>query len=192
YWRPLIRGINDTDAHIEKAAQLSNFAHATAFTGLFLREEIRAHLRGLGLEDVYADVARRKVMPQELERRILSRSKASKLFRKTSCAVAHAWSTHDYNGHVGLPDLCDICPPEQVRRCKAAFVRPKLEEVLRLASIAGLDVEAVTVEDDRIFVSNSSEEQRYFLQHSLNFQVHDRAHPHTPGRHGRAEIGWTT
>ena len=83
-------------------------------------------------------------------------------------------------------------PPEQVRRCKAAFVRPKLEEVLRLASIAGLDVEAVTVEDDRIFVSNSSEEQRYFLQHSLNFQVHDRAHPHTPGRHGRAEIGWTT
>jgi len=36
----------------------------------------------------------------------------------------------------------------------------------------------------------ASEQPRYFLQHALGFQVHDAAHPHLPGHHGRAEIGW--
>ena len=42
-----------------------------------------------------------------------------------------------------------------------------------------------------IVVENSTEQQRYFIQHATGFQVHDRAHPHLPGRHGRSEEGWT-
>jgi hypothetical protein len=29
------------------------------------------------------------------------------------------------------------------------------------------------------------------MQHTLNFQVHDREHPHIRHQHGRAELGWT-
>jgi hypothetical protein len=44
----------------------------------------------------------------------------------------------------------------------------------RAAIVRGLDVE----------------QPRYFLQHALQFQVHDVRHPHHANRHGRADIGW--
>ena len=40
YWRPLVPGLNDTDAHIASARELSRFAHAVVFTGLFYRAQI--------------------------------------------------------------------------------------------------------------------------------------------------------
>ena len=42
YWRPIVPGLNDSDEHIEQARELSLHAHATVFTGLFFRDEIRA------------------------------------------------------------------------------------------------------------------------------------------------------
>jgi DNA repair photolyase len=41
YWRPIVPGLNDTDAHLARAMQLSAHAHATVFTGLFYRDQIR-------------------------------------------------------------------------------------------------------------------------------------------------------
>ena len=72
YWRPIVPGLNDTDAHLGAALELSGHAHATVFTGLFYRDQIRDYYRKHGLPEPYSDAARRKILPEQLERRILT------------------------------------------------------------------------------------------------------------------------
>lgn len=190
YWRPLIAGLNDTDQHIDRALTLSNLANATVFTGLFHREEIREYFRQAGVPDIYPEVARRKILPAETERRVIDAFVGRPLFRKTSCGVGYAHGVVDYNGHFGIQEICDICPRNQFARCAAAHRKPDVSIVSELAALADLSVDHVSINDRRIEVSGSTEQQRYFIQHSLNFQVHDQNHPHLYGRHGRAGFGW--
>jgi DNA repair photolyase len=190
YWRPLIAGVNDTTQHLERACHLSDHADATVFTGLFHRDEIRKHFRAAGVADLYPEVARRKILPRDVERRVLAALAGKALFRKTSCGVAFAHGIADYNGHYGIREICEICPAAQLARCASAHRRPDIKTVQYLAQMAGLDIGSISVDDRRIEVCGSSEQQRYFVQHSLNYQVHDRSYPHLPERHGRAEFGW--
>lgn len=190
YWRPLISGINDSDEHIERARQLSSLADATVFTGLFHRQEILDHFRSIGVPDLCQEVARRKVFPSELEQRVLERFGPGPLFRKTSCGVAFAHGEADYNGHFGIPEICDICPAKQLAICAREFERPDPARVAELATKVGLDPSRIEIEEGRAIVEGSSEQQRYFMQHALGFQVQDRALPHFPKRHGRSEEGW--
>lgn len=190
YWRPLIAGLNDTDEHIARALELSKLADATVFTGLFHRAEIREHFRIAGVPDLYPGIARRKILPAETERRVISAFADQPLFRKTSCGVAYAHGIADYNGHFGIREICDICPPEQVERCASEHRKPDHAHVTKLAALAQLRTDHISIDDRRIEVSGSTEQQRYFIQHTLNYQVHDRSHPHLYGRHGRAEVGW--
>ncbi len=190
YWRPVVAGLNDSDERISQARELSTLADATVFTGLFHRKQIRAYLRSIGVEDLYQETARRKVMPRDVERRILARFGNVAIFRKTSCGVSYAHGISDYNGHYGIPCICDICPTGQVSLCKTAHRKPTRSKVLRLLARAGIQTRNIEIVDGRILVEGSTEQQRYFVQHSLGFQVHDRTHPHFPQRHGRAEEGW--
>ncbi|MEE1770351.1 tyrosine-type recombinase/integrase [Streptomyces sp. JV185] len=92
-------------------------------------------------------------MPEAAERRILDvfEQEASwgALFRKTSCGVAYAHGEADYNGHYGIRELCDICPPEQIAKCEAAWVQPDLKAVTREARELGAtgEVEVIPVPD---------------------------------------------
>jgi DNA repair photolyase len=190
YWRPLIASLNDTDDHISRALELSKLADATVFTGLFHREEIRQHFRFVGVPDLYPEIARRKILPAETERRVTAAFAGKPLFRKTSCGVAYAHRIADYNGHFGVREICDICPPEQIERCASEHRKPNLSRVKELAALAHLRTDDISIDDRKIELSGSSEQQRYFIQHTLNYQVHDRSHPHLYGRHGRAEVGW--
>lgn len=196
YWRPLVPGLNDSPKHLASAARLSTVADATVFTGLFLREEIAAYYRERGLPLPYDETARRKIMPEATEQRVLAAFRklgGGPLFRKTSCAVSYIHGLPDYNGHVGIRELCDICPAPQLARCDGAHQRPS---PLQLAAAAeGLpelrELQVVDITERAVIVTGlASEQPRYFLQHALGFQVHDAGHPHRPGRHGRAEIGW--
>ena len=155
-----------------------------------IERKIRAYFRSIGVADLYGEVARRKIIPREVEERIVAQFSGAPLFRKTSCGVAYAHGIADYNGHFGIREICDICPAKQVTRCKAAHRTPERQRVLDLAKTAGIETERLDVESGRILVSGSTEQQRYFIQHALQFQVHDKALPHFPGRHGRAEEGW--
>jgi DNA repair photolyase len=193
YWRPLVPGLNDSQADLALAAELSRSAHATVFTGLFFRAQIRAYYRRLGLPEPYAEPARRKILPAELDRRVVDffarHAGGAALFRKTSCAVAHAHGLPDFNGHFGIRELCDICPSVQQRRCGAGFRRPDVDEVAAVA--AGLGATSPPVVTERAVITAGLDEQaRYFLQHRLRYQVHDAALPHQVGRHGRADTGW--
>jgi DNA repair photolyase len=196
YWRPLVPGLNDSPRHLAQAAALSGSADATVFTGLFFRDEIAAYYRANDLPTPYGETARRKIMPETLEQRVLAAFRehgGGRLFRKTSCAVSYAHGLPDYNGHFGIRELCDICPTAPLALCAAARQVPTVEQVTQAAKAlpeaAGLQVMDIT---DRAVVVNGlpSEQPRYFLQHALGYQVHDAAHPHRPHRHGRAEIGW--
>ncbi|MFE7276885.1 radical SAM protein [Streptomyces sp. NPDC057623] len=198
YWRPIVPGLNDSDEHIERARELSLHAHATVFTGLFFRDEIKAYYEANGLPEPYDDTARRKIMPELAERRILDAFDSATLpggkpwgtlFRKTSCGVAFAHGEADYNGHYGVRELCDICPPEQIALCAKAWVKPDLDEVTREARALGA-TGPVEITDRAIVVEGLDEPPRYFLQHGHGYQCHDRTKPHHYRQHGRASIGW--
>ena len=191
YWRPIIAGLNDTDEHLKQAKINSSYADATVFTGLFYRSEIRDHLRKAGLPDLYDGIARRKILPRILEQRVLAEFVDRPFFRKTSCGVSYVLSIPDYNGHYGIREICDICPKTQLKLCSVAHRQPDVGRVHELAELSGLRNPQISIDERRILVIDSTEQQRYFIQHALNFQVHDRDHPHLPQRHGRAEIGWT-
>lgn len=195
YWRPLVPGLNDTDEHLSRAAELSRHADATVFTGLFYRDEIAAYYQAAGLPEPYAGTARRKVVPETLERRVLEAlADRAQLFRKTSCAVSYVHGLPDYNGHYGVRELCDICPVGQIRRCSEAHQVPTAEQLTALASSVpdGDGLEVLDITDRAAVVAGLPHEQpRYFLQHALAFQIHDVRHPHLGRRHGRADIGWT-
>ncbi|MEU5335574.1 radical SAM protein [Streptomyces asoensis] len=198
YWRPIVPGLNDSDEHIERARDLSLCAHATVFTGLFFRDEIKAYYDSHGLPTPYEDTARRKIMPEQAEQQILDAFTRAKqpggaewgtLFRKTSCAVAYAHGEADYNGHYGVRELCDICPPEQIALCTKAWIKPDSDDVVREARALGA-IGDIEVNDRAIVVEGLDEPPRYYLQHGFGYQCHDRAKPHHYRQHGRAPIGW--
>jgi len=195
YWRPVVPFLNDSAEHLARAAELSHHAHATVFTGLFYREQMASFFRDRGIPEPYDDVARRKIMPRALDARIVEAfRKANRLgvlFRKTSCGVAFAHGLPDYNGHFGIRELCDICPAGQLRICEGAWRKPKLAEVARLARECGA-TGVPDVGDGAILTDGLNEPRRYFIQHTLGYQVHDRKYPHLVFRHGRANIGWDT
>ncbi|MFJ1753354.1 radical SAM protein [Kitasatospora sp. NPDC088134] len=197
YWRPIVPGLNDSDEHIARALELSKHAHTTVFTGLFFRQEIAQYYADHGLPLPYDDIARRKIMPEQSEQRILDafrrpddqREPYGPLFRKTSCGVAYAHKVADYNGHYGIKELCDICPVAQLGLCRDAWKAPSLEEATEAARALGATGD-VEITDRAIIVEGLNEPPRYYLQHGFGYQVHDRDKPHRPRRHGRAEIGW--
>jgi DNA repair photolyase len=194
YWRPLVPGLNDTERHLERAFELSRLADATVFTGLFYRDQIAAYYRASGLSEPYEATARRKIVPEMLEQRVLAAFAGSaSLFRKTSCAVSYAHGLPDYNGHYGIRELCDICPAAQVSRCRSAHRVPTASQIRQAADALpetqGMQVAGIS--ERAAIVSGLADEQpRYYLQHALGFQVHDVRHPHHLRRHGRADIGW--
>ncbi|MGH3848877.1 MAG: hypothetical protein ACRDRT_04110 [Pseudonocardiaceae bacterium] len=135
YWRPLVPGLNDTDEHLDQAYELSKHADATVFTGLFYRDQIADYYKANGLPEPYEDTARRKIVPETLERRVLAAFDATTpLFRKTSCAVAYVHGLPAYNGHYGIKELCDICPLSQLALCASAHRVPSPDRLREVAS----------------------------------------------------------
>jgi DNA repair photolyase len=194
YWRPLVPGLNDTDEHLATAHELSKHADATVFTGLFYRDQIAEYYKANGLTEPYDETARRKIVPETLEKRVLDVfSNSTALFRKTSCAVSYAHNLPDYNGHYGVRELCEICPLSQLELCASAHRVPTDEDMHQVARVLpeADHLKVVDITERAAVVTGLAVEQpRYFLQHALGFQVHDANHPHHANRHGRADIGW--
>ncbi|MFR9722949.1 radical SAM protein [Streptomyces sp. MS19] len=197
YWRPIVPNLNDSDAHLERARELSEHAHATVFTGLFFRKEIAAYYAAHDLPVPYDGTARRKIMPEQAEHRILEHFRQpgdhtapwGALFRKTSCAVAYAHGEPDYNGHYGIRELCSICPVNQLNLCASAWKAPDMGDVAEQARRLGA-TGGIQLTDRAIMVEGLDEPPRYYLQHGFGYQVHDVSKPHLYRRHGRADIGW--
>lgn len=193
YWRPIVPGWNDDEETILHTLRIGEQADAIAYTGLFYRQQQQQYFEKVAIEVPYDLTQRRKILTSETEERILKLYKESKcstpLFRKTSCAVTFAHELPDYNGHYGIPELCDICPQNQVQRCAAAYRVPSAEKVATLLGIYGYETE-FEIDNRHIWTTDLGEQRRYHLQHTLGFQVWDRGLPHLNGQHGRAPIGY--
>jgi DNA repair photolyase len=193
YWRPIVPGWNDDDASMRRVLDVARVADAIVFTGYYHRPENAEHIARLGIPVPYADPARRKIMPSDLEARVIRAHRDSgiavPLMRKTSCGVAFAHAESDYNGHWGVPEVCDICPAVQRERCRSAHRAPAETEMHEVLQRFAYDSDFL-VEDGHVWTAGLGEERRYHLQHTLGYQVWDVDWPHFPGRHGRAELGW--
>jgi hypothetical protein len=107
--------------------------------------------------------------------------------------VSYAHGLPDYNGHVGIGELCDICPARQFDLCTQANQVPTARHIREFARALpeARDLQVVGITKRTAVVAGLPDEQpRYYLQHALGFQVHDMRHPHHAQRHGRADIGW--
>jgi len=193
YWRPLVMGWNDDDATMERVLHLAAHADAIVFSGFFYREQISNHLQVEGIEQPYPDLQRRKILPRDLERKVLrlwnDLCPQTPIFRKTTCAAAFVHGLPDPNGHWGVRDICAICPRGQQAVCAAAHQRPEGPDVQSLLDQFEYRT-PFEVEDGHIWTEGLTEQQRYNLQHQLGYQVWDRSYPHLPRQHGRATLGW--
>jgi DNA repair photolyase len=196
YWRPIVPGWNDDPDTLAGVLQVARHVDAVVFTGYYHKQQNAQYLRDLGVQVPYeTDYQRRKVLPGELDARIVQAWRDSAittpLFRKTSCGVTYAHQVADYNGHLGVPELCDICPAAQVQRCKAALRTPTEQEFRAALESFGHDPDVpFLIEEGHILTSALGEQRRYALQHALGYQVWEVAHPHVHAAHGRALQGY--
>lgn len=196
YWRPIVPTWNDDRASMVKVLEMGQLVDAIVFTGYYHRKENNQYLQSLGVKIPYTDteVQRRKVLPIEIEKKILSLHQElgikTPLFRKTSCGAAFAHSVSDYNGHWSIQEICDICPLEQRERCRKAHNVPTHQEIKRLLTFLEGDP-SYEIEKDHLWTKQLGEERRYYIQHALNFQTWDIDWPHFCSRHGRSPLGYT-
>nr|WP_062340072.1 hypothetical protein [Herbidospora sakaeratensis] len=196
YWRPIVPGWNDDADTMAGVLDVGRDVDALVFTGYYHKEDNAAFLRELGVEVPYGDnFQRRKVLPAELDAKVIRAWQESgistPLFRKTSCGVTYAHEVPDYNGHWGVPELCDICPEAQRRRCADDHRSPTEEEFRRVLSDLGYHSDApFLVEQGHVLTHRLGEQRRYAIQHTLRHQVWEVDHPHLHAAHGRALEGY--
>lgn len=198
YWRPIVPGWNDDPDTMAGVLDVADQAgvDALVFTGYYHKQENATYLRSLGVPVPYGDDwQRRKVLPQELDARVVQAWRDSgtsvPLYRKTSCGVTASWELPDYNGHLGVPELCDICPAAQVARCKAALRAPADGEIRAALDSFGFDPGTpFLVEDGHVLTATLGEQRRYALQHLFGYQFWEVEHPHVHAAHGRALQGY--
>ncbi|GGL06886.1 hypothetical protein [Mangrovihabitans endophyticus] len=196
YWRPIVPGWNDTPDTMAHVLDAGRDVDAIVFTGYYHKPENADHLRNLGVAVPYAhDYARRKVLPADLDARVVAAWRASgittPLFRKTSCGVAYAHAAPDYNGHWGVRELCDICPTAQRQRCADDHHEPTSADLDAVLAHLGYTTDYL-IEEGHIWTRGLGEQHRYAIQHTLRHQIWELDQPHYLHAHGRSLNGHTT
>ena len=194
YWRPIVPGWNDDPATMAGVLATGRAADAIVFTGYYHKEQNAGYLRSLGVEVPYGqDYNRRKVLPEELDARVIAAWRASgistPLFRKTSCGVSAAHQVADYNGHWGVRELCDICPAAQISRCHAGHRQPAPGELDTVLADLGYATDYL-IDGGHVWTHGLGEQKRYAIQHTLGFQIWELDQPHLLHAHGRSLTGY--
>jgi hypothetical protein len=193
YWRPIVPGWNDTPSAIADVLDLGQVVDAIVFTGYYHKQQNADYLRDLGVETPYGDdYARRKVMPHELDAKIVAAWRESgittPLFRKTACGVAFAHAAPDYNGHWGVRELCDICPATQRQRCADDYRQPAPADMDAVLAQLGYQTDYL-IEAGHVWTHGLGEQRRYAIQHTLRYQIWELDQPHYLHAHGRSLTG---
>ena len=126
YWRPLIKGVNDSEKQVRKVLDIGiKYANAFVLSGLRLTKEIRKYMEEKGLrlakEDWHPD---HKIISASTKTKIYQNYQNKKcripLFLKSSCAVSFLEKETDFNAHWSKPEknCSPFCPYQQKIRCK--------------------------------------------------------------------------
>ncbi|MGH9211722.1 MAG: radical SAM protein [Acidimicrobiales bacterium] len=194
YWRPIVPGWNDQPDTMAHVLDVGRDVDAIVFTGYYHKTHNATFLQSLGVEVPYGDdYQRRKMLPADLDARVTAAWRASgittPLFRKTSCGVTYAHQVPDYNGHWGIPELCDICPETQRRRCAAGHQPPTDVEFQAVLDDLGYTTPFI-VDGGHVWTHGLGEQRRYVIQHTLRYQIWEADLPHFAHAHGRALRGY--
>lgn len=194
YWRPIVAGWNDEPERMAHVLDVGRRADAIVFTGYYHKADNAQFLRSLGVTVPYGDdYQRRKVFPADLDARVVAAWRASgivtPLFRKTSCGVTYAHQVPDYNGHWGMPELCDICPVDQRRRCAADHRQPTRAELQQVLDDLGYTTPFL-IDGGHVWTHGLGDQRRYAVQHTLRYQIWEADLPHFAHAHGRALRGY--
>ncbi|GAB3977732.1 hypothetical protein GCM10029978_068340 [Actinoallomurus acanthiterrae] len=194
YWRPIVPGWNDAPETMRHVLQVGDQADAIVFTGYYHKPENATYLQDQGVTLPYGDAEfhRRKVLPAELDARVIAAWRESgistPLYRKTSCGVSAAHNLPDYNGHWGVRELCDICPTPQRELCAADHVTPtpaRFEQVLDQLGYTS----PYLIDGGHVWTHGLGEQRRYAIQHTLRYQIWELDQPHYLHAHGRSLTG---
>jgi len=124
YFRPLVKGWNDSIDKIEKVLTIGNkYANAIAIGGLRMSPEIKANLIKKGINVPNMDSFHPKTLDPEIENKIIKCHKKLNikipLFKHTSCAVSNIFKMRNYNNLFLNPDLncIETCPDYQKSIC---------------------------------------------------------------------------
>lgn len=194
YWRPIVPGWNDQTETMAHVLAIGSRTDAIVFTGYYHKPENATYLRDQGLELPYdeADFHRRKIMPAELDARVVAAWRESgirtPLFRKTSCGVSAAHQLPDYNGHWGVQELCDICPAAQRALCAVSHQQPTRAKFRTVLDQLGYTSDYL-IDDGHIWTHGLGEQRRYAIQHTLGYQIWELDQPHFLHAHGRSTTG---
>lgn len=191
YWRPIIEGVNDSDMISSEVARLGELGDGVVISGLFFKGRIAEYFERNKIVIPYDSGARRKILPRSTEEKVLNSLSNVPVYRKTSCAVSAAWGEGDYNGHYGIREICDICSDRQLAICAQNHSMPTRDAIEAIIAKFQVGARLVSISEEYATVCNSTEQERYLLQHHFRFQFHDEKYPHKFGRHGKAEIGWS-
>jgi DNA repair photolyase len=194
YWRPIVPGWNDDPDTMAAVLNVGRAADGIVFTGYYHKQQNADYLRRLGVEVPYAqDYHRRKVLPEELDARVIAAWRRSgisaPLFRKTSCGVSAAHQVADYNGHWGVRELCDICPARQADLCRASHRQPAPGDLDAVLAGLGYATEYL-IDDGHVWTHGLGEQKRYAIQHILRYQIWELDQPHLLHAHGRSPAGY--
>jgi DNA repair photolyase len=192
YWRPIVPGWNDSPQTMAGVLEVGRHADAIVFTGYYHKPENASYLRELGVQVPYDGHARRKVMPHDLDTRVIAAWRESgistPLFRKTSCGVAYTHAAPDYNGHWGVRELCDICPQTQRQRCASDYREPTPADMDAVLAQLGYQAPYL-IEEGHVWTHGLGEQKRYAIQHTLRHQIWELDQPHYLHAHGRSLHG---
>src|SRR5690606_15640144 len=71
YWRPIVVGWNDDEETMLKVLEIGKLCDAIVFTGYYNKKENAEYFDEIGVGAPYSDLQRRKVMPLDLDKKVV-------------------------------------------------------------------------------------------------------------------------
>ena len=129
YWRPIVPGWNDEPATMAHVLDAGRDADAIVFTGYYHKERTppTCATSASRCPTPTVTTAARSCPPTSTPRsspRGAPRAPPSRCSARPPAASATPTGVPDYNGHWGVRELCDICPPTQQRPAAATPTSP--------------------------------------------------------------------
>ncbi len=175
YWRPLIRGLNDSEESLVEV--LENVRHScdgSIISGIRIVGSIKNELENCGadLKDWGGDI-NHKHFPLDIQKRILTiRDKLASsypLYRHTSCGINSCLNRSDwgFNFLRGFPH----CLPGCKNKNNCILTKPKKADVEKFLKSIGLPLD-YSLNEDHIYLNQEiAQDEKVFLSHSLNFPI---------------------
>lgn len=175
YWRPFIRGLNDSDKNIlEVLKKVKASSDGSTISGLRIVGDVKKDLESCGakLDDWKGD-QNHKHFPLDLQKKILSlREKVSRdypLYTHTSCGINACLNRRDwgFNFLKGFPHCIGGC-----KNKKNCFITAPSKDFIR--KILNLVNPSFTysLKRDHVFINQEiRQDEKAFILHSLNFPI---------------------